>query len=104
MQDAGFVRGGETIRDSDERLDNLVPVAPALLAPVAQRAAVHQLGHEVLPSLELVRIVHGEDVRMIERRGEPRFALEAPARRRVREIGGRNLTATARLSFVSTAR
>jgi hypothetical protein len=34
------------LRNSDERLDDVVPVAPAGSTPVAQYAAVHQLGDE----------------------------------------------------------
>ena len=72
-------------------VSTILPVAPVEPAPVAQRAAVHQLGDEVLTSLELVGVVHGEDVRMVQRRCELRFALEAAARRRVGDVSGQKL-------------
>ena len=38
----------------------------ASVNPVAQRTALGELGDEVLASLELIRVVNGQDVRVIE--------------------------------------
>jgi len=80
MQDSGFVRGGEAIRDANQQLEDLAPAAIRRAEPVAQRPAFDELGHEILPAVDLAGIMNGEDVRMIQRRCRPRFALETAPR------------------------
>ena len=88
MQNAGLVRRGEAVGDAGQQLDRLAPAVCAL-RPVPERAAVDELGDEILPALELAGVVHGQDVRMIERRRRLRFALEAAARGRVCDVARR---------------
>ena len=45
--------------------------------PAAERLALEQLHHENAPALVDADVVDRADVRMIERRRDPRFALEA---------------------------
>ena len=104
VQNAGLVRRGESVGDAGQQLDDLAPAARRSSCPIPERAAVDELGDQILTALELARIVHGENVRMIERRSRLRFALEAAARGRVGESSERNLIATGRLSLVSSAR
>jgi hypothetical protein len=56
-----------------------------------QRAAIHELGDEVLPVVELSRLVDGHDVRMIQCRRGLRFLLKAAPRRLVGDLVGQEL-------------
>ena len=91
MQNAGVVRRGQTIGDADDQLDDVLPRPWARLDPVPERAAVNELGDQVLAPVELAGVMDREDVGMIERGCELRFALEAPPGRRVGQIGGEKL-------------
>ena len=91
VQDAGVVRRGEPIGDTGQQLDGLAPAALRSSRPIPERAAVDELGDQILPALELARVVHRDDVRVIERRGGLGFALEAAARGRVGELVGKKL-------------
>ena len=87
VQDARLVRGRDRVRDAGQQLDDRPPaVRPS--RPLPQRAAVHVLGDQVLPLAILAGVVHGHDVRMIQRRRHLRFALEAPAGFGIRETLG----------------
>jgi hypothetical protein len=66
----------------------LPPAALLGLRPILQGATVDKLRNQVLPTLELTRIVHREDVRMIQRRCHLRLPLKAAPRDRVDQIGG----------------
>ena len=104
MQDAGRVRGREAVGDARQQLDDLPPGARRRARPIAQRAAVDELRDDVLAPFVLADVVHREDVRMVQRGGHLRFALEAPPRLRVEQLVRQNLMATGRLSRVSVAR
>jgi len=80
MQNAGFMRCGQRVGDADEKFDNLAPRSSSRARPFAERAAVHELGDEILAILFLAGVVDGDDVRVVERRGHARFLLEAAAR------------------------
>ena len=84
------MRGHEPVADTGQQLGRLPPW-PELLQPQSQRAAVEQLGHHILPILELAGIEDGDEVRVIERRGQLGFALEPAAPGRVRQIIGEEL-------------
>jgi hypothetical protein len=90
MQNAGLMRCGEAIRDAGQQVDRLAP-AMCALRPVPKRPAIDELGDEILTALDFIGVVHGEDVRMIERGRRLRFALEAPARGRVGDVAGEEL-------------
>jgi hypothetical protein len=64
--------------------------------------AIDELGDQILRAFELAHIVDCEDVRVVERRRQLCFALEAPAALGVGEPIGQELD-TGRSSFVSTA-
>jgi hypothetical protein len=91
MQHACRVRSRKRIGDTGEQLRDVAPRAPRAVRPVAQRSAVDELGDEVLVLLEFAGIVDREDVRVIQRRGHLRFALEAPQRRGVGPTRGEKL-------------
>ena len=71
--------------------------------PLVERAAVDELGHEVLLTVVLADVVHRDDVRMIERRRHLSFALKAPAAVASTAVA-KKLDRDRRLSFVSVAR
>jgi len=80
MHDIRMMRSGEGIRDSDKRIDDFTRLALLPASPVPERAATDKLGHQILPTLKLARVVNGNDMRMIQRRGQLGFTLEpAPA-------------------------
>src|SRR5262249_44378457 len=60
--------------------------------PVLQRLSVEQLHDHELLAIVLADVVDGADVRMIQRRGNPRFTVEPVERLRVRgELGRQKL-------------
>src|SRR5689334_9287666 len=91
MQDTGFVRRCESIGNSGQKFNDLLPASLLRGDPVPERATVNQLSNQVLAAFELSRIVNRKEMRMIQRRCHPRFALEATARTRVRLPLGENL-------------
>ena len=66
VQNAGVVRRGEAVGDAGQQLDGLAPPAFRGSCPVPERAAVDELRHEILAALELARVVHREDMRVVE--------------------------------------
>ena len=78
MQNAGLVRRGKTICEADDELDDVLPRPWTRLDPVSERAAVNELADKVLAPVPLAGVMDREDVGMIERGCELRFALEAP--------------------------
>src|SRR5437899_919892 len=91
MRDSRRVRGRQTIGYASQQLHNLAPSALLGAGPILQRAAVDKLRNQILPTLELVRIVDRKNVRMVQRRGHLRLALEAASRRHIGEIAGEKL-------------
>ena len=86
MQNPRSVSGGESIGDAGQQFDDLA-TAPLLGSePGVERAAVHELGDEVLALIEFAGIVDGEDMRMVERGRHLRLALEAPPRRGIAQF------------------
>src|SRR6059036_1901334 len=79
MQDSGCVRRGQAVGHSHQYLHDLPPGAFLGAGPIFERAAIDELGDQVLAALKITRVVNGEDVGMVERRSHLRFALEAPA-------------------------
>ena len=59
--------------------------------PVAQRLTLNEGHREPEPPRALTGIEHGEDVRMLEPRGEPNLALKALGAERAAEIGMQHL-------------
>jgi hypothetical protein len=80
VQDAGAVRGGEAVGDACEQLERVAPVALRGVNPILERSAVDELRDEILTIVELAGVVDGDDVRMVQRRGRLRFALEPAPR------------------------
>ena len=98
MQHAGLVGRGEPVRNTAEQLDRVAP-AVAFLPPLPEGSSVNELRDEVLPALELARVVHRHDVRVIERRGRVRFAFEAAAGGGPCEIVGQKFDGYASVQF-----
>src|SRR5690242_15983028 len=73
MNDVRFVRGGERIGEFDRQVDQLLRLDAA---GFAKGLAFEQLHHQERFSVRLVDFVDRADVRMIERRGGARLALE----------------------------
>ncbi len=88
VQDPGGMCGCQAVGHAGQDLDDLTPRASFRVGPVLEGAAVHELGHEVLAALELANVVHGQNVRVIERRGRLCFALEPAAPRGVGNVLG----------------
>ena len=61
-----YVRRGEAVGNASQQLNNLPPPAACSQLPILERAAVDELRHQVLPTLELARIEHGEDMWVVE--------------------------------------
>ena len=91
MQNAGGVRRGQAVRDAHEQLDDLPPRPLFGSGPSAKRASVDKFGDQVLAPIELACVVDGQNMRMIERRGHLRFALEAAAGRGIGPFVGEEL-------------
>jgi hypothetical protein len=88
VQNTGRVGGGQPVGGACEQFHNLSPRAVFGLGPIPERAAVYELGDDVMTTFELADVMNGEYVRMIERRGHLRLALKAPARGGVSQVVG----------------
>ena len=91
MDDSFRVRGGERARDvADDRDDFGNRQRTALLHLLAQRLALHERHDVVRDAVAIAGREHGNDVRLLQSRGEldlPAEALDAHARG---EIGRQN--------------
>ena len=83
MNDARVVRGAERARNLDRDLRKRVQRALPLEQEGAQRSPLHQLHHDDLTAADLTGLVDRDDVRMVQRRGCPRFAVKALQRVRL---------------------
>ena len=104
VQDAGRMRGSDGISHACQQLDEVTPAPRLLRGRRRERAAIDELGDEVLMTLELADLVNGQDLRMVQRRGEARLAQQTLSCGLIGEIVASSLMATGRLSLVSTAR
>ena len=83
------VRGVQRARDLVDDQRRPQRVQPALGAQqLVQVGAGHPAHHQVQPAVLLACLVDRDDVRMIDRRGHPRLALEALAEARVGGVLG----------------
>ena len=101
MDDPLLVRGFERLRDLPRDRQRLVERDRSTRDPLRQIVAVDQFHHERLDAVGVLQPVDGRDVRMIQRREDFRFTLEARASRSgsAASDGGRILTATWRFSL-----
>ena len=105
MDDALLVRRFERFGDLARDRQRLADIERAARDPLGQRLALDQLQHEHANAVRLFQPIDRCDVRMIERRQQPRLAVEPRQPLRIaREDSGRTLIATSRPSFVSRAR
>ena len=80
MQDPGTVRCRQRVGDAGQQFDHLLPGTFLRRRPFAQGAAVHELRNQVLATLELAYVEHGQDVGVVEHRCHLGFALKTLAR------------------------
>ena len=91
VQDSGGVRGRQSVGYAGQQLHRLTPPALLLFGPRLECPAVHELGHQVLPALEIASVVDGQDVRVVERGGHLCLSLKAAARRGVGQLRRKEL-------------
>ena len=77
VDDATLVRGSQALSDCDAAVDRLARGNRAVLERLAQRHPFEQLGDDERRAVVLTEVVHGEDVRVIERGGGAGFLFEA---------------------------
>ena len=77
VDDALRVRGVEGVCNLDREIERDFERQRPVVDPVLQRLAVEELHRDERLALGLVDVVHRADVRVVERRGRARFALEA---------------------------
>src|SRR5262245_59745889 len=65
MENSGFVRCGETVRNSNKNFHYLLP-ASLLVYPIFQRTTVHKFGNEVFPSFKLSNVMNRKNMWVIE--------------------------------------
>ena len=99
VEDTGGVSDGEPVGDTREELDDLPPRATLASDPPLERAAVDVLRDQVLPACHFARVVYGQDMGMIQRRGHLRLALKSPASRSIRERIGEELDRHGTIQF-----
>jgi hypothetical protein len=66
MENTGFVRSREGIRDAHDELNDLAPGSRLAVRPVCQRSAGRQFRNQILVTLELAGVVDDDDVWMAE--------------------------------------
>src|SRR5262245_45547600 len=91
MQNAGGMRRGQAIGYTGQHLYHLPPGPFPNSRPTGERSGVDVLGNQKLPAFEFPGVVNSQNVRMIERRGRKRFALESAACCRVSQLIGEEL-------------
>jgi hypothetical protein len=79
------VSGRKSVGHTEQQPDHVMPGARFAPNPFLERAAVDEFSDQVLAAVELAGVVHGEDVRVIERRSRLRFALEPATSGRIRQ-------------------
>ncbi len=89
MQDSRRMGRCQTVRRPAEQFDYLARSASGRPAPGLERATVHELSHQVLPAIELARVIHRQNVRVVERRGGLGLPLKTMPRRRIGEFVGK---------------
>ena len=80
VQDPGGVRRRQPVGDADQQVDDLPPRATSARDQSSSVPPSTNSVTRVLAALELAGLVHGENVRMVERRGGLRLLLETAAR------------------------
>jgi hypothetical protein len=105
VQDAARVRGVERVGNLHAEPQQHADLERPAVDLARQRAPFEQLHRDEGAPVVLVHLVDGADVRMVERRRGARLAQEAFDRlRSCARSCGRNLSATLRASFTSSAR
>jgi hypothetical protein len=77
LDDADAMRSRERRGDPDGRVERLPQLQLAGLDQPPQRPPFDVLGDEEAQALRFAELLDGDDVRVIERRGRSRLALEA---------------------------
>ncbi len=86
MHDAVLVRVGERARDVAEDAERLGDGERPPSEPRTQALALHVRHRVVRQAVEVTRCEHGDDVRLLERRGHADLALEAAGGHGRREL------------------
>jgi hypothetical protein len=77
VHEPGGVRGIERVGDLDAEIEHALERQRTTRDFLLQRVAVEQLHHDEGLAVVLADVVNHADVRMIQRRGDARFAAEA---------------------------
>ena len=77
VDESGGVRGVERVGDLAEERQRPRARQRPLADQLGERRPAHELHREVQPVLGLARLVHGDHVRVLERRLQPALAPEA---------------------------
>jgi hypothetical protein len=92
VQNVGPVRGRQAVCNTDQQFHALPPtVLQRAHSPIGKRAAVDELGDEVLAAVELACVVHRKNVWMVERRRHSSFLLKPPPGVGVEQVLGKEL-------------
>ena len=105
MRDPLVVRRREPVRDRKRQLNRLADRDRACIQAFPKRLALEQFRHDERRIGIGADVVHGQDVRVVQRRGRAGFLLESMEAIDVgRNAVGRTLIATSRASRGSRAR
>ena len=83
VDDAVAVRGVERVGDLDTEIEQVVERQRTAREPLLQRLAFEQLHHHELLAVVLADVVQRADVRVAQRRDDPRLAQKALHRLRI---------------------
>jgi hypothetical protein len=105
MEDPFLMSGSDRVREWERDLQELREWKTSLRNQLRERLSPNQLHGDEVDAFGLFHRVHGDDVRMIERRDRLRFPFEARSPLLARsDSTGSTLRAMRRLSSVSSAR
>ncbi len=77
MDNAALMRPFEALADREAILEHLIQRQRTSRQPIGQGLAVETLHHEKIDAVLVADVVERADVRVVQRRDRPRFALEA---------------------------
>src|SRR5262245_11185564 len=79
MQDTRGMRGRQAIGHAHEEVQYPPPTRFFSRSLISQSAAIDELANRILPATPFTGVMHGQNMRMVERRNDLRLTVEAPA-------------------------